>query len=281
MAMDLGVACVQMECVVGDVDRNIDQAIRMVRTAAAGGAQLIVLPELCTSGYVLADRDEAYALAEPVPSGSASNAFANVCAETGAYLVAGIAERDGESVYNSAALFGPDGHLGTYRKLHLWNRENLFFEPGNLGMPIFPTRIGRIALAICYDAWFPEVFRLCAGANADIVAMPTNWVPGPADADGAHPVGLTLAVAGATCNGFVIALADRVGIERGERFLGNSALVGPRGTLLAPVADTRQEQTVHGEIDLAEIRSARSWSPYNHLLHDRRSDVYGEISRTR
>ncbi|WP_028921568.1 nitrilase-related carbon-nitrogen hydrolase [Pseudonocardia acaciae] len=271
------VACLQMECAVGEPSRNIATAVRLARSAARAGARLLVLPELCNSGYVLASRAEAHALAEPVPDGPASSAFLEVCRETGAYLVAGLAERDGADLYSSAVLYGPDGHLGTYRKLHLWNTENLYFEPGDLGVRVVHTEIGRIGLAVCYDAWFPETFRALAAQRADLVAMPVNWVRGPGDAEGSHPAGVTLAIAAATCNGMSIAVADRVGEERGQRFLGASTLVGPRGQLLAPLAGDTDEQVVAAEIDLEAIRSARTWSPYNHLMHDRRTDVYGPL----
>lgn len=278
MSDAISIACVQHNCVVGEPDENITTAMTGARSAIAAGAQLVVLPELCTSGYMLADRAEAYAVAEPVPDGDASHAFSTLCQQTGSYLVAGIAERSGDELFNSAALFGPHGHIGTYRKLHLWNTEHLFFEPGNLGAQVFTTPIGRIGLAVCYDAWFPELFRQLAVRGADIVAMPVNWVPGPSDADGELPIGVTLAIATATRNGVAIAVADRVGTERGTRFLGSSALVGANGRLLTQVAGDDAAEAVHGQTKLRDIRAGRSWSPYNHLLHDRRTDVYAQLS---
>ena len=82
-------------------------------------------------------------------------------------------------LYNSSVVIGPQGHLGTFRKVHLWNEENLYFEPGDVGYPVFKTPLGRIGTFICYDCWFPESFRLCALQGADIVCVPTNWVPIP------------------------------------------------------------------------------------------------------
>lgn len=181
-------------------------------------------------------------------------------------------------MFNAAALFGPHGHIGTYRKLHLWDTENLFFEPGDLGTPVFNTPIGRSGLAVCYDAWFPEMFRQLAVRGADVIAMPVNWVSGPADAAGALPIGVTLARATATRNGVAIALADRVGHERGAEFVGASALVAANGRLLTNVAGSDEAETVHGETSLRDIRTSRSVSPYNHFLHDRRTDVYSALS---
>src|SRR5699024_1017514 len=252
-------------------DNLVPSDILAVRDPAPDADRLV-------TGYMLADRAEAYAVAEPIPDGNASQRFSQLCRETGGYLVAGVAERSGDDLFNSAALFGPQGHIGTYRKLHLWDTENLFFEPGNLGTPVFHTPIGRIGLAVCYDAWLPEMFRQLAVRGADVIAMPVNWVPGPADADGELPIGITLARATATRNGVAIALADRVGHERDAEFVGAGALVGANRRLLTDVAGTDGAEVVHGETGLRDIRTSRSVSPYNHLLHDRSTDDYPALS---
>ena len=118
-----------------------------------------------------------------------------------------------------------DGHLSITQKFLSWmsgrtqtGEENLFFEPGNLGFPVFHTPIGRIGVAICYDGWFPETFRLCALQGADIVCVPTNWVPIPGQAEGREAMANILAMAAAHSNSIFIACADRVGIERGQPF---------------------------------------------------------------
>jgi predicted amidohydrolase len=156
----LRVACIQTEPVIGDKAHNLKQTLTRVAEAAAAGANLVVLPELCSTGYVFATRQEAFALAEPVPEGPTTAAWAEAAARHDLHIVAGIAERDGDVLYNSAVVVGPQGYVGRYRKNHLWAAENLFFEPGNLGMPVFRIGAGRIAVAICYDIWFPETFRL-------------------------------------------------------------------------------------------------------------------------
>ena len=173
----LRVACLQMEPRIGDKAYNLKRSLEMIGDAAAGGARLAVLPELCNTGYVFETREEAFRLAEGLPSGPTTEAWAQAAARHGLTLVAGITEREGEVLYNSAVVVGPRGYLGRYRKNHLWGAENLFFEPGNLGMPVIPTPAGRLACAICYDIWFPETFRLAALQGADILCVPTNWVP--------------------------------------------------------------------------------------------------------
>ena len=141
------IACVQMEPVVGDKERNIRRSLVMIEEAAGKGADLVVLPELCSSGYVFESREEAFALSEEIPAGEACTAWGALAERAGIHIVAGINEREGNLLYNSSVVIGPIGHVGTFRKLHLWNEENLFFEPGNLGMPVFRTPIGRIAIA--------------------------------------------------------------------------------------------------------------------------------------
>ncbi|MCH1999483.1 hydratase, partial [Achromobacter xylosoxidans] len=174
-ASAIHVASVQTAPVMGEVAANVARSIELVEQAAAQGARLVVLPELANTGYVFASRQEAHALAESVPDGPSSQAWIALAQRLRIYLVAGIAERSGGRLYNAAIIAGPDGYLGTYRKLHLWGDENLFFEPGDLGLPVFDTEFGRLGVAICYDGWFPEVYRLLALRGADIVAVPTNW----------------------------------------------------------------------------------------------------------
>jgi predicted amidohydrolase len=177
-----------MQPSIGDVVANVAHSINLIAKAASQGAELVVLPELSNSGYVFQSRAEAFELAEPIPSGPTTAAWAAATAEHGLYLVAGICERDGDKLYNSAVVIGPEGYIGTFRKVHLWNAENLYFEPGNLGFPVFHTPIGRIGVAICYDGWFPEAYRLAALQGADIVCVPTNWVPIPGQAEGQQAV---------------------------------------------------------------------------------------------
>src|SRR5947208_1913101 len=173
------IACVQMEPVVGQKERNVRRTLEFIEQAAANGAHLVVLPELCNSGYVFESRQEAVPLAEEIPNGPTCPAWKDIARQRSLHIVAGIDERDGQALYNAAVLIGPSGHVGTFRKLHLWNEENLFFEPGNLGFPVFRTPLGRIATFICYDGRFPESYRLCALQGADVVCIPTNSVPIP------------------------------------------------------------------------------------------------------
>lgn len=271
------IACVQMEPVVGKKEQNVGRTLELIETAAAQGARLIVLPELANSGYVFASRDEAFALAEEVPHGPTSRAWMDVARRHGLHLVAGINERDGQALYNAAVVVGPTGHVGTFRKVHLWAAENLFFEPGNLGFPVFKTPLGRLGTFICYDGWFPESYRLCALQGADIVCIPTNWVPIPGQDEKREAMANILCMAAAHANSMFVAAADRVGVERGQPFIGQSVIVSYTGWPIGGPASPDREEIIYAEANLADARRERNWNEYNQVLRDRRIDVYDEM----
>lgn len=273
----LRIACVQMEPRVGEKDGNVARGLELISRAADGGANLVVLPELSNSGYVFETREEAFSLAEEIPNGPTTKAWMEAAAKHGMTIVAGIAEREGDNLYNSAAIVGPRGLIGRHRKNHLWGAENLFFEPGNMGMPVFNTGAGRIACAICYDMWFPETFRLAALQGADLLCVATNWVPMPQQPPGMPMMANILAMAGAHANSMFVAAADRVGVERGQPFLGNSLIVSHTGWPLSGPASTDREEIIMADVNLADARRKRSMNEFNQLLRDRRTDVYDEM----
>ena len=271
------VACIQMEPVVGEKARNIKHSLDMIGEAAGKGAKLIVLPELANSGYVFESRAEAFDLSETISEGETSKAWREACARYDAYIVAGINERDGDVLYNSAVVLGPDGHIGTFRKVHLWNEENLFFEPGNVGFPVFRTPIGRIGAGICYDGWFPETYRLCALQGADIICVPTNWVPIPGQRPDREAMANILTMGAAHSNCVYIACADRIGTERGQPFIGQSIIVEYTGWPIGGPASPDKEEIITAELNLADARRKRNWNEFNQPLRDRRTDVYNEM----
>ena len=265
MAHDKGdrivnVACVQMRPEVGNKAKNVARSIECIEQAVGDGAQLVVLPELCNSGYVFENMEEAVALSEPVPGGESCNTWSGLAAKLNVHIVAGINERDGDDLFNSSVVIGPSGHLATYRKVHLWNNENLFFKPGNLGFPVVDTPVGKLGTFICYDTWFSESYRLCAVQGADIICLPTNWVPIP----GQDP------------NREFVAAADRVGEERGQPFIGQSLIVSHTGWPIGGPASFDSEEIIHANCNLDDARRHRVWNKHNRVLHDRRTDIYGE-----
>jgi N-carbamoylputrescine amidase len=277
---ELVVASVQMEPHVGDTAANVARSVQLIEQAAARGAAIVVLPELANSGYVFASRAEAFALAEPVPHGPSTQAWAEVARRCNVHVVAGIAEREDERLYNAAAVLGPRGWLGTYRKLHLWGDEHLFFEPGNKGLPVFHTELGRLGVLICYDGWFPETYRLLAMQGVDIVCMPTNWVPMPQQPADRPAMATTLAMAGAHSNALNIVCANRTGTERGQPFVGQSLIVGAQGWPLAGPASRDGEEILYARIDLKASRQASHLNVFNDVLRDRRDDIYDPMLGT-
>jgi N-carbamoylputrescine amidase len=270
----LQVSCIQFEPTFGDVAGNVARSCALIRDAAASGSKLIVLPELANTGYVFETLEEARKFAEPAPGGASARAWSELAEELGVYLVAGVAERDGDTLYNAALIAGPQGFIGVYRKAHLWNRENLFFAKGNLGFPVFDTPIGKIGVAICYDGWFPETFRQLALKGAEIVCVPTNWVPMPDQPADEAAMANVLHRAAAHSNGIFIACADRIGVERGQPFEGQSLIVGPRGWTLAGPASRDAPETLTALVDLSAA-GRKELNAFNSLLRDRRADVYG------
>src|SRR5262245_50936746 len=167
------VAAVQTRARTGHKQENNEQATEAIHRACDEGAQLLVLPELGNSGYMFNSRDEVAEFAEPVPGGETTTAWAEITRARGVYICGGLPEVDAGRFYNSAVLIGPQGLIGRYRKVHLWDEEKLFFEPGDLGLNVFHLPFGRVGIMICYDGWHPEVARLLKLKGADIVLDPT------------------------------------------------------------------------------------------------------------
>jgi predicted amidohydrolase len=264
---------VQYGPVVGDGPGNRRRAREAVREAVAAGARLVVLPELCTSGYVFESVDEARALAQP-PDGPALRDWAEEAEATDAVVVGGFAElgEDGH-LYNSAAVVDSTGTIAVYRKLHLWDRERLFFEPGAACARVLETRVGRVGVQICYDLYFPEVARGLALAGAEIVALPTNspllTLPPP----GERRMEVLVAMTTAHVNRVFFAVCDRTGAERGVEWVGGSVVADPDGWLLAGPPPDYGPGLVIADCELGKARD-KTWNERNDVFRDRRPDLY-------
>ncbi|WP_329253208.1 nitrilase family protein [Actinoallomurus sp. NBC_01490] len=276
-------AAIQFDPQVGleNKDRNLQRTLDLVNEAADRGATLVVLPELANTGYAFATREEAYAHAEHVPGGPTTQAWTELARERGLYLVGGLTEQDGDGVrlFDTTVLIGPEGLIGKYRKTHLWDREKLIFTPGDLGFPVFDTRIGRIGLLICWDIWFPEAARLLAVQGADVICSANNWVwtPPPLFDEAGRCMASYLTMTASHVNNVAFVAANRVGEERGGKFLGCSLITGTNGWPIGPVAPAEDETIVYADLDLVAARSALIWNDLNDLARDRRTDLYDPL----
>lgn len=265
------VAALQFEPLLGQVDRNREKLVELTTRAFDQQAQLIVAPEACTSGYVFNNRQEAGQCAEAVPDGPTVAALADLAGKNNGYIVTGLIEKEGALLYNTAVLVGPEGYIGKYRKTHLWDLDNTLYEPGN-AFPVFNLPFGRVAMSICYDGWFPEVNRIYAAQGADIICHPTNWVVVPGLAEPQNPSWVFAAAAQAACSGLIVVCADRIGTERGITFGGHSCVCGLPGVIQGPAAFDEEEVLIT-PINVMDARR-KQVSPWNHLLRDRRTDLY-------
>ena len=268
-------AAVQFEPRIGCVDENVKRSVELINEAADKGANLITLPEMCNTGYMFNTREECLGMMERIPEGPTTQAWIKAAKERNVYIVAGIGEIDKDGLaYNSCVLVGPEGYIGTHRKLHLWCDDKVFFEPGDSGYQVFSTPIGRIGMLICFDIWHFESFRILAGMGADVVCCPSNW---PVEAPEAlHTLGPTLCLANASGNNIFIVAPDRIGVERGCAFAGKSCIVGPEGWYRADVASDDKEEIVFASVNLMEARRL-NLNQMNVVLRDRRTDLYDEM----
>jgi predicted amidohydrolase len=279
MSRDVRIGVAQYAPVVGDLGANRAAATEWARRAAEQGVDLLVLPELASSGYVFASEVEAAGTAEEAHGGALVVALTEVCAASGMHCVVGLNERDGSARHNSAVVVGPNGHLATYRKLHLFNDEKSWFQAGG-ELPVVELPFGRVGMVICFDLWFPEAARALALAGAEIIAVPTNWVASfrrQVYNEAGYCLGDIVAMATAGQNGVVVACADRVGVERDVRFLGCSLIVGPEGWPLQGPAGHEEETLLVADVDLDSVAAARRRTPRNHLIEDRRPDSYNAV----
>ena len=258
------IAFVQMDVVFGDVQANLENAERLLNNA---DADLFVLPELFNSGYLFQSMDELERLSESASDGSTSRLLQRIAAEKKCHIVAGFAERSGDSFFNSAMLVGPDGYMTTYRKIHLFNTEKDWFSPGD--KPFFVVDIGRakIGMMICFDWIFPESMRSLANLGADIVCHPANLV---------MPYCQRAMVTRCLENNIYAVTANRIGFDDrpGDRigFTGKSQITGPRGEVLA-AAPEASESVLVVDVDISAARDKRL-NQRNNLFDDRRPDLY-------
>ncbi|MCX2934061.1 hydrolase [Mycobacterium sp. CVI_P3] len=262
------IACAQIDPMIGAVATNLELSANAVADAVAQGADVVVLPELATSGYMLADPDEARsaALRACDPAFDVWRSAAGPAVVVGGFCELG----DDGLLYNSAVALDRDGVIATYRKTHLWDREKLIFAPGAELPSVLPTRHGAIAVMVCYDLEFGEVTRRVAVDGAELIAAPVNWPLFPRPA-GERPGEVITTMSTARLNRVVIAVCDRAGVERGQPWTEGSVIVDPDGWVVAEVG--AGPGLAVADVDLAATHD-KTLTEYVDLLADRRVDLY-------
>jgi predicted amidohydrolase len=270
------IVCRQLAPTIGDLESNVRMSTAAVSQSVAAGAQLVIMPELVTAGYLFESPEEARSVAV-TPDHPVFEAWAKAVGDVGGVVVGGFAELgDDGFVYNSAAVVDGSGVLAVYRKDHLWDKEKLWFKPGSAVPPIVETPFGRLGILVCYDMTFPEMTRSVALRGADLIVGPTNWplFPHP---EGEHPAVVAIVMAAALSNRVAIACCDRSGTERGQEWTQGSCIINHNGEI---VATANQDGIVTADLDLTLSRDKRI-SELNDSFGDRRPELYGAITAAR
>ena len=231
-------------------------------------SDLVVLPELALSGYVFDALSEVEAIAESIPDGEIFQSFVKLAAERDISIVYGFAEKDGDVYYNSCALVNPDGTYHIYRKIHLFNREKLFFTPGDRPFAVHTAKSGiKVGLMICFDWQFPEAARSLALLGAQIICHPSNLVL-PWCQEAMKTRSLENRVFSITSN--------RTGTEfngtQSEYFTGMSQILSTKGEILIRLNDT--EEAVYTVVIDPDAAANKAVTERNNALADRRMDMY-------
>ncbi len=262
------IACCQIDPTLLDLAANAVMIEAQIRDAVDTRADVIVLPELATSGYMFADADEARAVA----LAPTDPAFQKWSAAAGnSIVIGGFCELDEDArLYNSAVMVDADGVIACYRKTHLWDREKLIFTPGDVVPPVVKTKHGVIAVMVCYDLEFGELTRRVALDRAELIAAPVNWPLFPRP-EGEHPGEVITAMSTARTNRVAVACCDRAGIERGQAWTEGSAIIDPDGWVVASVGPGTG--MVVADVDLTATHD-KTLTEHVDLFADRRVDLY-------
>jgi predicted amidohydrolase len=268
------IAAVQNDPKIGEVARNLGEILARLEESAARGAHLVVFPECALTGYGFASKDEARQYAETT-DGPSIRAVAAACERLNVWSVFGFVEDAGEKLYNACVLVGPAGVVASYRKVHLpFLGLDRFADPGDRPFAVHDAGGLKIGMHICYDATFPETGRVLTLLGADLLVLPTNW-PTHSESAAEHMV------ATRALENVVYAMAvNRVGEERGFKFVGRSSIAATTGEILA-FASVDREETLYADIDPALARQKRLVRvPGKHevdRIKDRRPGFYGAL----
>lgn len=268
----INLALAQISSQREDKKENLKKIEEVTLRAKELGADLVIFPEMCLTGYVV--RDQLYNLAETIPGPSTSRIEA-LARKTGMHIIFGMPElskKTEATMYNTAVFVGPKGLIGTYHKRYLPTHsvfeEKRYFRPG-YQTAAFNTPIGNVGLCICYDIFFPEVTRLTRLAGAKLIVCIS------ASPSVRRSYFETLTAARALENTAYLAYVNLVGVEDGLQFWGGSRLVNPAGDIIAK-AKYDEEDLVLCEVDFTDLKPAEAFIP---TLRDLRPEIYDELKK--
>lgn len=262
------VGFLQFQPILKDVETNIDTISKLIEETKS--FDLLVIPELANSGYVFVEKDELAKVSEEIPSGYFVEKLSELAKQKNGYIVCGVCEKSGSKYFNSSVLVGPEGFVAKYRKVHLFDREKLFFEPGDGPFKLYNIRGMNLGILICWDWIFPEATRSLALQGMDVLAHSTNLV-----LSFCQSAMITRSIE----NQIFTITSNRIGIEtNGEislHFKGHSQVTTPDAKRLVQ-ASTDKEEIHTVEIDITEARN--KWlSDNNHIFNDRRPEMYENL----
>ena len=262
MNREITISLAQIDIQLGDISANLAHGKALVQEAVRRGSDLIIFPELWTTGYDLARAAE---LAESLPDGPTIQLLSTWAREHNIWITGSLLLRGATGVFNAASLVGPEGQMvGPYRKIHRFGpmEEDRWLEAGETP-GLFDLPWGKTGMAICYDLRFPEFFRAYALAGASLILLPSEW-PYPRLMHWR-----TLIRARAIENQYFLIAVNRVGSDRNNTFCGHSAIIDPCGEVVVEAGES--EALLTATIDLASVDELRSRTP---VLSDRRPECY-------
>lgn len=254
----------QFRPLFGQIQNNLNKVIHALQDIEA---DLIVLPELALTGYYFQSREELKALAETPENSETVAALVDLCKQQDLHIVTGFAEKQGEKIFNSALLLGPKGILHTYRKLHLFNEEKNWFDPGDTPLTVRQVKGVKVGIMVCFDWVFPEVMRTLAVQGAQIICHPSNLVLNYCQ-QAMHTRCLENHVFAITANRFGADSRPQGSVK----FTGKSQIVTPKSELLYR-APSQRESLFITEID-PDMANDKAITPLNDLMQDRRPEFY-------
>ncbi|MDT8392431.1 MAG: nitrilase-related carbon-nitrogen hydrolase [Bacteroidales bacterium] len=257
----LKIALIQFEPLLGNIAANIITVRELI--GRLSGAQLVVLPELASTGYHFNNPEHAISLAEDPGNSEYVAMLTDLASKNNQFIVSGFNEKSKSGIYNSSLLIGPEGLMGIYRKMHLFMHEKEYFLPGDGELAVYDTGHCRLGMQICFDYLFPEPWRILSQKGAELIVHPSNLLT--QNANKVLP-GLAL------INHVYIATTNRIGIERDLEFNGGSMILDPKGEILVK-ASASAEELIEYEIDIS-LAHNKMITSMNHVFEDRRPEQY-------